>query len=104
VFSRTLEQVGGNARLFRGDIAEQVNRLKAQPGKDLSVSGAGIAAAFMQLGLIDEYCLYLHPVILGGGKPFFPRLQDPIALRLVETRQFNRGVVLLRYQGAEARP
>jgi riboflavin biosynthesis pyrimidine reductase len=56
-----------------------------------------IAGAFMQLGLIDEYWLYLHPVILGGGKPMFPELRDKINLNFVETRKFGCGVVLLRY-------
>jgi dihydrofolate reductase len=98
VFSRTLEQVGWNTRLAKGDITEEVNNLKMQPGKDMSVSGAGLAASFMQLGLIDEYWLYLHPVILGGGKPMFPQLSDKINLQLVESRKFGRGVVMLRYQ------
>jgi dihydrofolate reductase len=96
VFSNTLTQVGWNAQLFRGDIAEEINKLKAQPGKDMSVGGANLASTFMQLGLIDEYCLYIHPVILGDGKPRFPRLRDQINLELVETRMFGSGVVLLR--------
>jgi len=102
VFSKTLAQVGWNARLVRDNIVEEVNRLKAQPGKDMSISGAGIASTFMQLGLIDEYCLYLHPIILGGGKPMFRQLRDKIDLKLVETRLFGRGVLLLRYQPAGA--
>ena len=97
VFSKTLVQVGWNARLVRGNIAEEVNQLKQQPGNDMSVSGAELASAFTQLGLIDEYWLYLHPVILGGGKPMFGLLRAKLPLRLLETRQFRRGVVLLRY-------
>jgi dihydrofolate reductase len=97
VFSKTLKQVGWNSRLVAGNIVEEVNMLKAQPGKDMSVSGAGLASSFMQLGLIDEYWLYLHPVILGGGKPMFPQLRDKINLRLVESRKFGQGVILLRY-------
>lgn len=96
VFSRTLTQVGWNSQLFRGDIAEEINRLKAQPGKDMSLGGANLAATFMQLGLIDEYRLYVFPVILGSGKPMFPDLRDKIELKLVETRAFGSGVVLLR--------
>jgi len=102
VFSKTLDQVGWNARLVRGNIADEVNKLKEQPGKDMSVSGAEIASTFMQLGLIDEYWLYLHPVILGGGKPMFRQLRDKITLQFVETRKFGRGIVLLRYQRADA--
>ena len=97
VFSKTLTQVGWNSQLFRGDIAEEINRLKAQPGKDMSLGGANLAATFMQLGLIDEVRMYLFPVILGGGKPMFPRMDQEIKLHLVETRRFDSGVVLLRY-------
>ena len=104
VFSTTLAQVGWNARLARGNIAELVNELKGQPGKDMSVGGAELASSFMQLGLIDEYWLYVHPVVLGGGKAMFRALRDRISLQLVETRTFGGGVVLLRYQRADARP
>ena len=98
VFSRTLNRVEWNATLVRDDIAGVVNRLKEQPGNDLSVSGVGLASSFMQLGLIDEYWLYMHPVILCAGKPMFPHLKEKINLKLVESRQFSRGIVLLRYQ------
>ena len=101
VFSKTLKQVGWNSQLVSGDIAGEVNRLKAQPGQDMSVGGAGLAASFMQLGLIDEYRLYLHPLVLGGGKPMFGPLQDKINLQLVETHRFGSGVVLLRYRSME---
>lgn len=99
VFSKTLKKVDWNSQLVSENIAEEVNRLKAQPGRDMSVGGAGLASAFMQLGLIDEYCLYVYPVILGGGKPMFPQLRDRIDLKLVETRTFGSAVVLLRYAG-----
>jgi dihydrofolate reductase len=101
VFSKTMDQVGWNSRLVRGNIAEEVNRLKEQPGKDMSVGGAELASTFMQLGLIDEYWLYVHPVVLGGGKPMFRPLHIKINLLLVETRRFGSGVVLLRYQLAD---
>ena len=103
VFSKTLKKVGWNSQLVSENIAEEVNRLKAQPGKDISVGGAGLASAFMQLGLIDEYQLYVHPVILGGGKPMFRQLHDKINLQLVETHTFGSAVVLLRYQLADER-
>jgi len=100
VFSTTLKQVSWNSRLVSANIAGEVNRLKAQPGGDMSVGGAGLAASFMQLGLIDEYRLYLHPLILGAGKPMFGHLQYKINLQLLESRTFSSGVVLLRYQSA----
>ena len=103
VFSKTLDQVGWNSRLVRGNIAEEVNKLKEQPGRDMSIGGAKIASTFMQLGLIDEYWLYVHPVVLGGGKPMLRQLHDKINLQLVETRTFGSGVVLLRYQHADER-
>ena len=82
-------------------IAEAVNRLKAQPGKDLSVGGAGIASAFIRLGLIDEYCLYVHPIVLGSGKPMFQQVRDRLNLKLVETQAFGSRVVLLKYRPAD---
>ena len=96
VFSKTLRKVEWNSQLVSENIAEEVNRLKAQPGKDMSVGGAGITSAFMQLGLIDEYCLYIHPIILGRGKQLFPHLPDRIDLQLIETHTFGSGVVLLK--------
>ncbi|HMT20422.1 MAG TPA: dihydrofolate reductase family protein [Promineifilum sp.] len=101
VFSNTITQVDGSSRLFSGDITTEIKKLKEQPGKDIIVGGPTLAATFMRLGLIDEYRVYIHPVILGGGKPMFGPLDNRIGLRLVETHTFNSGIVLLRYQ-AEA--
>ena len=98
VFSRTLEQVQGNARLVRGNIAEEIAELKAQPGKDMNLGGANVASTLMQMGLIDEYHLFIHPVVLGSGTPMFRALDGKINLRLIETRTFGSGVVLLRYR------
>src|SRR5215212_2316103 len=83
VFSKTLEKVEGNARLVRDSAAEEVVRLKEQPGKDLAVAGAGLAATFMKLDLIDEYRLFVSPVVLGAGTPYFPALDRSINLELV---------------------
>jgi dihydrofolate reductase len=102
VFSKTLEQVQGNATLSRGNVVEEIARLKAEPGKDLCVGGATIAATLMRSGLIDEYWLYVHPVVLGSGTPMFPVLDNQINLRLLETRTFKSGVVLLRYLSTAA--
>jgi dihydrofolate reductase len=100
VFSKTLEGVEGNARLVREGAAEELAKLKAQPGKDLAVGGAGLASTLIELGLVDEYRLFVNPVILGGGTPFFPALERRISLELVETRTFGSRVVYVRYQRA----
>jgi dihydrofolate reductase len=98
VFSATLDKVEGNATLGRNGVAEEVTRLKAQPGKDLAVGGAGLAATLIKLGLVDEYRLFVSPVILGGGTPFFPALDDRIDLELIEARTFGSRVVYVRYR------
>ena len=98
MFSRTLESVGTNARLVREGAGEEVARLKEQPGKDLAVGGAGLASTLIERGLVDEYRLMVHPVLLGSGLPFFPRLERPLGLELIETRPFDGGVVLLAYR------
>jgi dihydrofolate reductase len=104
VFSKTLEKVEGNARLVRDNAAEEVAKLKEQPGKDLGVGGAGLASTFIKLGLIDEYRLFVSPVVLGGGTPYFPALDERINLELVETRTFGSRVVYVRYRRVEEGP
>lgn len=97
VFSTTLESVQGNARLVAGDIADEVARLKEQPGQDLAVGGAGLASTLIKLSLIDEYRLFISPIVLGGGTPYFPALDNPLNLELIETRTFGSKVVYVRY-------
>jgi dihydrofolate reductase len=97
VFSSTLEEVGWNSRLVHGDAAAEVERLKAEPGGDMEVGGPTLASALIERGLVDECRLVVHPVVLGGGTPFFPPLARRLALRLVESRRFGSGVVYLRY-------
>lgn len=101
VFSKTLEKVEGNARVVRDGVAEEVAKLKEQPGKDMDVGGAGLAATFIELDLLDECRLFVYPVVVGGGTPYFPPLQERINLELVETRTFDSRVVYLRYQRPE---
>ncbi len=98
VFSTTLEQVEGNARLVKKSAAEEVARLKEEPGGDLSVGGAGLASSLIKQGLVDEYRLFVSPVVLGGGTPFFPAVDGRIDLELVETRTFGSRVIYVRYQ------
>jgi dihydrofolate reductase len=100
VFSKRLEKVDGNARLARDGVAEEVAQLKQQPGKDLAVGGAGLASTCTELGLIDEYGMFVSPVVLGGGTPYFPALDERINLDLVETRTFASRVLYLRYRRA----
>jgi dihydrofolate reductase len=100
VFSKTLQAVQGNARLLGGGVAEEVAQLKQQPGKDLAVGGAGLARVCTQLGLIDEYRLFVSPVVLGAGTPYFPPLQERIDLELIDTRTFGSRVVYLRFARA----
>jgi len=97
VFSKTLDTVDWNSRLVRGEVAEEITRLKREPGDDLSVGGARLAWTCIQLGLVDEYRLLIHPVLIGSGTPFFPPLEEPMSLRMVETRTFRSGVVYVRY-------
>jgi dihydrofolate reductase len=98
VFSTTLQSVVGNTRLVRDGVDEEVARLKKQPGKDIAVGGAGLARTCMELGLIDEWRLFVCPVLLGGGTPYFPPLEKGINLELIETRTFGSRVVYLRYR------
>jgi len=100
VFTRTLDRVEGNATLATAGLAETVAELKAQPGGALEVGGAELAAEASRLGLIDEYSLFVYPVVLGGGTPCFPLLDARIPLTLAETRTFGGRVVLLRYRRA----
>lgn len=97
VFSKTLDKVEGKARLLREVDPNEIRRLKKQPGKDMSVGGADLASTFIKHGLIDEYRLYIHPVVLGGGKPMFP-VDQKLEMEFVESQTFPGGVVLLRYK------
>lgn len=96
VYSRTLDSVKEGDTLVRDVVAEEVLALKAEPGGDLCLGGANLAATFRHLGLIDEYSVRVHPVVLGGGKPMF-ELGTRDDLRLIESRTYKTGVVWLRY-------
>jgi dihydrofolate reductase len=100
VFSTTLQEVHGNTRLAKEGPAEAVARLKREPGGDLAVGGAGLASALIELGLIDEFRLFVSPVLLGGGTPYFPARAKHLDLELLEARTFGSRVVYVRYQRA----
>ena len=97
VFSRSLDDVGWNGRLVRGDVGEVLAGLREEFPGDLVLAGPTLAAQFVQRGLVDEYRLVVHPVIVGGGLPFFPDLERPTGLRLTDTRTFESGAVYLGY-------
>lgn len=99
VFSRTLPAVGwNNTRLASGDIMEEITTLKQQEGKDIIIYGSGeIVAALTELGLIDEYRIWVHPVAIGRGRPLFSGLYTNLTLKLLKIRTFSSGVILLYY-------
>ena len=98
VLSTTLERTEYNSWLLRDDAAaDELAKLKARPGYDMDVGGPTTAASLIRLGLVDEYRLFLHPVVLGAGMRFFPPLEEPIQVTMLETRTFDAGVVYLRY-------
>jgi dihydrofolate reductase len=98
VFSNTLSSVEGNARLASGGVAEEIERLRAEPGEGgIAIGGATLAAEVAALDLIDEYRAKVHPVLVGGGIPFFPQAGRQVDLELVESRVFGSGVIYLRH-------
>jgi dihydrofolate reductase len=86
--------------MVTGDVADEVARLREQPGDDIGVGGPELASALIERNLVDEYRLFVSPVIVGGGTPFFPAGEPRIDLELVETRTFGSRVVYLRYRRA----
>ena len=98
VFSSTISAVDGNARLVTGDAVTEMSRLKKEDGGPMDVAGATLASAAMRAGLIDEYAVVTHPVLVGSGTPFFTALDNWVDLTLVETRAFPGGVTLNRYE------
>ena len=99
VFSSTLSEVQGNARLASGRLEEEIERLRADPAEgEIAIGGATLAAEAAELGLIDEYRAMVYPVLVGGGIPFFPQRERRVDLELVETRTFSSRFVFLRYR------
>jgi dihydrofolate reductase len=101
VFSTTLSAVEGNARLASGGVAEEIERLRAEPGDgEIAIGGATLAAEAAASGLIDEYRVMVYPVLVGGGIAFFPQNERRVDLELVETRTFGSRFVYLHYRVA----
>ena len=97
VFSSTLDSVQGNARLAEAPVAEEAAAALDATGKDVSIGGAGLAAAAIELGLVDELRMFRNPIVVGGGTPFLPPVTEGIQLDLVETRTFGSRVIYERY-------
>jgi len=100
VFSRTLKKLDWkNSRLAGADVAAEIGRLKRQPGKEIAMFGsADLAATLIRLGLIDEYRIFVNPVVLGRGNPMFKDVGDKLALKLSKATPFRSGNVLLYYR------
>jgi dihydrofolate reductase len=103
VFSKTLQEVKwNNSRLVKENIAEEISKMKQQPGKDMVIFGSGsIVSTFMQHGLIDEYRIIVNPVVLGNGNPLFKGINGKQNLKLLNTKVFDSGIVILFYEPAQ---
>lgn len=99
VFSHTLKTVDWkNTKLATNDLKEEVLQLRQQEGKDILIGSPGLISALTQLGLIDEYQLCVHPVILGKGLPLFKNINEKMILKLLKTKTFNSGAIVLYYE------
>ena len=97
VFSRTLDSVQGNARLAKASVAEEA--AEALDATDnVGIGGAGLAAAAIELGLVDELRMFRNPYVVGGGTPFLPPVTEDVPLELIETRTFGSRVIYERYR------
>ena len=102
VFSRTLDGVHGKARLADSSVAEEVAAALRVTDKDVEIGGAGLAAAAIEQGLIDELRIFRIPIVVGGGTPYLPPVTNDIALDLLETRTFDSKVIYERYRRVPA--
>jgi len=104
VFSKTLQEVKwNNSRLVKENIAEEISKMKQQPGKDMVIFGSGsIVSTLMQHGLIDEYRIIVNHVVLGNGKPLFKGINGKQNLKLLNTKVFDSGIIILFYEPAQA--
>jgi dihydrofolate reductase len=100
VFSRTLDSVEGNARLAGASLAEEAAAALDATEQDVAIGGAGLAAAAIELGLVDELRMFRNPVVVGGGTPFLPPVTEAVRLELLETSTFGSRVIYERYRRA----
>ena len=100
VVSKTLDKVvWNNTRLVKANIEQEVRKLKSQPGKDIAIFGSSdLTVSLSKMGLVDEYRIMINPVVLGDGKPVFKGIKEKLNLKLLKTRTFGNGNVLLYYQ------
>jgi dihydrofolate reductase len=98
VFSTTLTDVKPGATVVNGDTATEVQRIKNEPGKDIWLfGGASLTTSLLNLGLVDEISLAVHPILLGGGKPLFSNIEKQVPLTLKDTKRYSTGLVSLTY-------
>jgi dihydrofolate reductase len=98
VFSKTVTHINWTNVRVANDIIEEVRELKKEPGKDILIyGGAGIVSSFIRENLIDEYHLFINPVIIGKGKAIFNNTRQTMPLKLVDTIKSNTGIIILQY-------
>ena len=104
VFSKTLEKAEwSNSRLIKENVPEEVSKLKQQPGKDIAIFGSSdLAVTLAESGLIDEYRIIVNPVFWGGGTPLLKGIKEKLNLKLLKSRTFKSGNVLLCYAPEKA--
>ena len=102
VFSNSLERVEHNSRLVRGDVKAILDEIRQEFPGEIGVAGADLAGQFVRRGLVDEYRVVIHPVVLGSGTPYWPELEAPLRLRLINRRAFASGVELRSYVLADS--
>jgi len=98
IFSTTLDKVKDGAVLIKDNVKEEVEKIKNETGKNIWLfGGAGLTTSLMNLGLVDELSLAVHPILLGGGKPLFRDIKHKIYLKLVDSKTYSSGLVSLTY-------
>ena len=98
IFSTTLDKVKDGATLIKDNIKAEVDKIKNEKGKDIWLfGGAGLTTSLMNLDLVDELSLAVHPILLGSGKPLFKNLKDSVTLKLLDTKKYSTGLVSLTY-------